>query len=69
MYTKEERENLNIIAMDLAYSSIRFTRLHLELENEEWEALSKELAGKAQEVINSRIQERIEQMEAQKEAV
>ena len=68
MFTTEENLNLDDIAVDLAYSSLRFSRLHLELENEEWDALAKELASEARGVINRRIQERIDAIEAQKEA-
>ena len=68
MFSNEENLNLDDIAVDLAYSSLRFSRLYLELENEEWDEMAKELASEAREVINRRIQERIDAIEAQKEA-
>ena len=65
MFSTEENENLNDIAVDLAYSSLRFSRLHLELENEECDAMAKELAQEARAVINNRIQARIDLIETQ----
>lgn len=64
MFTTEENANLNDIAIDLAYSSLRFSKLYRELENDEWDSFSKELADAARMVINSRIQQRIDALEA-----
>ena len=68
MFSTEENENLNDIAVGLAYSSLRFSRLYLELENEEWDAMAKELASEARTVINNRIQARIDLIEARSAA-
>lgn len=68
MFSTEENENLDDLAVDLAYSSLRFSRLYRELENEEWDALAKEFAAQARELINRRIQDRIDAIEARKEA-
>ena len=68
MFSTEENANLDDVAVSLAYSSLRLSRLYLELENEEWDAMAKELASEARTVINNRIQARIDLIEARSAA-
>lgn len=68
MFTTEENHDLDELAADLAYRSIQLSGLYRELENEQWDRLAIELAREARKVINRRIQERIDKIEAQKEA-
>lgn len=62
MFTTDENAELDSLAVDLAYNSILFSGLYRDLENEQWDALAKELAREVREVINRRIQERIDRI-------
>lgn len=62
MFTEDENAELDSLAVELAYNSILLSGLYQDLKNDQWDALAKELAGEVREVINRRIQERIDRI-------
>lgn len=64
----EEEKQLDDLAHDFTYTAIRFSGLFRELENSEWDSFADELMRDIRERVSQRIDERIAQIEARKEA-
>jgi hypothetical protein len=64
----EEEYELDQLAHDFTYQAIRFSGLHRELDNSEWDSFADELMRDVRARVSERIDERIAQIEAAKEA-
>ena len=64
----EEEYELDQLAHDFTYQAIRFSGLYKLLENSEWDSFADELMRDVRARVSQRIDERIGQIEAAKEA-
>lgn len=63
----EEQAELRDDAQTLCYTAIRFSGLHHELSNEQWDGLAERLAGRVLGLIESEINARFTALEAAKQ--
>lgn len=64
----EREKELDDLAFDFTYQAIRYSGLYRSLENSEWDAFADELKTRARATVSQAIDQRIAQIEAQKEA-
>lgn len=62
--TTDEREQLDRIAEELAYQTIKFSGLYKSLESHEWDGLSKHLAILARRAMEKVVEAEFTRLEA-----
>ena len=64
----EDNKELDDLAFDFTYAAIRKSGLYRLLENSEWDSFADELMRDVRERVTQKIDERLTQIEAAKEA-